>query len=162
MRITTSLASVVVSPGAAGTTILTLSDIRDIDGTRVPDGAQVGIAVADMASKDPRGSVIRSAGGAILDGTPAVNNPAFQVFGIANGRVTATYSSGAVSPGPVLGSLAVVQVQAVDSGGNVLGTEAAATLDLNLRATADQAIIEVGRSSLYADKADRRSHLQIQ
>src|SRR5207248_8970395 len=114
----------------SGTSVLVLTDIRDIDGTRVPDGAKVAISAADMASKDPSGASIRSAGGAILDGTLSPNNPNFRVFTISSGAVTATYSSQPVMPAALVGALSVIQVIAGDAAGNVLGNEAIATYDL--------------------------------
>jgi hypothetical protein len=153
--------TVQVSLTTPGTSVLTISNIRDIDGTLVPDGAQIAISVADMASKDPTGNVIRSAGGVILDGTPAANNPNFKVYTILGGSVTANYSSTPVTPPGLTGSLTLVQVQAADAGGNVLGTEAIATFDLNLHAATDQAIVLPNRASLYGDSADRRTHFRV-
>jgi len=148
--------TVQVSPGVPGTATITLSDIRDIDGTRVPDGAKVAIAVADMSSKDARGSPVHSAGGDILDGQPAANNPSFRIFSVLGGTVVATYSTGGIAPVSVMGALAVVQVQGADASGNVLGTELVGALGINVRASADRAIVEPSATSVYADKADRR------
>ncbi len=153
--------AVQVSLTTPGTSALTISNIRDIDGTLVPDGAQIAISVADMASKDPTGNVIRSAGGVILNGTPAANNPSFKVFTILGGSVTANYSSTPIAPPGLTGTLTIVQVQAADAGGNVLGTEAIATFDLNLRAATDQAIVLPDHASLYGDSADHRTHFRV-
>jgi hypothetical protein len=147
-----------VTPGSS---VLTISNIRDIDGTLVPDGAQIAISVADMASKDPVGGLIRSAGGTILDGVPAANNPNFRVYTVLGGSVTATYSSTPVTPPALTGSLAIVQVLGADANNNVLGSEAIATFDLNLHAAADQAIVLPDRASLYGDSADRRTHFRV-
>jgi hypothetical protein len=153
--------TVVVSPGVPGTTTITLSDIRDIEGTRVPDGALVAIAVADMAAKDARGQAVRSAGGEILDGDVAPNNQAFRVFPVIGGTVQATYSSGGVVPAPVRGTLAVVQVQGADAAGNVLGTEVIGAMGINVRAATDQAIVEPAFSTVYADTGDRRVRVAV-
>lgn len=155
-------ATVVVNGATPGTTTLTITDIRDIEGTLVPDGAKVALSAVNMASHDPAGGTISSAGGTIVDGDPAPNNASFKVFTIFGGRVTATYSSSPVTPAPILGALAIVQMQAADADGNILGTEAVATLDLNLRAGTDQAIVGPVPPVLYADGADRRSHFTIQ
>ena len=152
-----------VTVGATpGTATLTVSDIRDIDGTLVPDGAKIALSAVNMASHDPAGNAIGSAGGTIVDGDPAPNNASFKVFTISGGLVTATYSSAPVTPAAVTGALAVVQMQAADADGNVLGTAAAATLDLNLRAATDRAIVAPVPAALYADGADRRSHFTVQ
>src|SRR6185312_9394805 len=132
--INASPATVTVNGATPGTTTLTISDIRDIEGTLVPDGAKVALSAVNMASHDPAGGTISSAGGTIVDGDPAPNNASFKVFTIFGGRVTATFSSAPVTPAALFGALAVVQMQAADADGNVLGTEAVATLDLNLRA----------------------------
>ena len=144
-----------------GTAVVTLTDIRDIDGTRIADGAKVAISAADMASKDPAGVSIRSAGGAIIDGTPAPNNPNFRVFTILSGSVTATYSSQPVMPASLTGALSVLQVIAADANGNVLGNEAIATFDLNLRSATDLGTVVVSPSSFFVDRSDRRSHVTI-
>jgi hypothetical protein len=149
----------VTSASNPGSTTLTLSDIRDIDGTRVPDGAKVALSAADMATKDPRHVAIRSAGGQIVDGVTAANNASFKVFTITGGSVTATYSSLPVMPTAYTGALSVIQVMPVDAGGNVLGDQAIATFDLNLRAATDPAIGSTVPSSLFVDKADRRVHV---
>jgi hypothetical protein len=146
------------TPGAS---VITISNIRDIDGTLVPDGAQIAISVADMASKDPTGNLFRSAGGAIVDGVPAANNPNFKVFTIVGGTVTATYSSTPVTPPGLTGSLAIIQMQAADASGNLLGNEAVATFDLNVHAATDQAIVLPDKASLYGDSADRRIHFRV-
>src|SRR4029077_17708069 len=80
--------TVVGSATLPGSTVVTFSDIRDIEGTRVADGAKVGIAVVDSATKDPRGNAIHSAGGLILDGTPAANNANFRIFTVSSGAVS--------------------------------------------------------------------------
>jgi hypothetical protein len=147
---------------APGTAVLTLSDIRDIEGVLVPDGTKIALAVADMASKDPIGNPIRSAGGTITNGDPAANNPSFKVFTILGGQVSATYSSAPVDPAAALGALSVVQVLAADAGGNVLGQEAVATFDLNLKRPTDRALISLSTPSLYADKTDRRVPVHIE
>jgi hypothetical protein len=159
---TASPATVVVSPGLPASTTITLSDIRDLDGTRVPDGAKVAIAVADMAAKDARGNPIRSAGGEIVDGEIASNNPAFRIFTVNSGTVTATYSSGGIVPAPIRGALAVVQVLGADEAGNVLGTHVVGAMGLNVRAAADRAIVQPAFSSVYADMADRRVRVSVQ
>jgi hypothetical protein len=159
--ITASPAGVIVSGSTPGTTTLTVSNIRDIDGNQVPDGAWIALTATDMASLDPRGHQIRSAGGVISDGAAAPNNSAFRVYQILNGTVTATYNSGTVSPAPVSGAVAVIQMQAADSSGNVLGTKAAATADLNIHASTDQAVVLVSPGSLYADGNDRRATFTI-
>jgi hypothetical protein len=159
--ITANPPTVQVSLTTPGTSVLTISNIRDIDGTLVPDGAQIAISVADMASKDPTGNVIRSAGGTILDGIPAANNPNFRVYTILGGSVTVNYSSTPVTPPGLTGSLTIVQVQAADASNNVLGNEAVATFDLNLHAATDQAIVLPDRASLYGDSADHRTHFRV-
>lgn len=160
--INASPATVTVNGATPGTTTLTISDIRDIEGTLVPDGAKVALSAVNMASHDPAGGTISSAGGTIVDGDPAPNNASFKVFTIFGGRVTATFSSAPVTPAALFGALAVVQMQAADADGNVLGTEAVATLDLNLRAAADRAVLGPVPSALYADRVDRRSHFTVQ
>ena len=161
MTLSASPTTVAVPAGAPATTTLTITNIRDIDGTLLLDGAKIAVAVADMASTDPRANPFRSAGGAIVDGVPAANNTNFQVFTISGGTVTATYSSASVTPAPVTGALALVQIQAADTAGNVLGTHAVGTLDLNLRPAADRAIVSPSPSSLYADRVDRRSQVTV-
>jgi hypothetical protein len=160
--ITASPAAVTVNGTTPGTTTLTITNILDINGSVVPDGAMIALSAANMASNDPTGNGIVSAGGTIVSGTPATNNTNFQVFTILNGMVTATYSSQPVSPTSIMGALAVIQMQAADSNGNVLGTQAVSTMDLNVRASTDQAIVAPVPSSLFGDKADRRSQFTIQ
>lgn len=155
-------ATVVVSGSTPGTSVITLTNIRDINGTVVPDGANVALSAANMASLDPVGVGIVSAGGVFTDGTPAANNANFRVYTILNGAVTATYSSQPVTPAPLSGALTVIQMQAADANGNVLGTNAVGTLDLNIRASTDQAIIAPVPSELYADGSPRVSQFTVQ
>lgn len=150
------------TPAAPGFVTLTLNNIRDIDGSRVPDGAKVGIAVADGASTDPRGGLVHSAGGLIVDGTTSANKPAFKVFTIQGGTVTATYSTGSLTPTAISGATAVVQVMPVDASDNVIGTETIGTIDLMARHPGDQALITATPTTVYADRADRRVHLVVQ
>jgi hypothetical protein len=158
----TAVPPTVVVTTAPGTTTLTITNIRDIEGSLVPDGGRIALSAADMASKNGLGDAIRSAGGAIAGGTVAANNPLFQVFTILGGSVTATYSSGVIVPASKSGALAVVQVLGADASNNVLGVEALSTIDINLRAVADQVFIHPAPSSLYADRADRQSHLRVE
>lgn len=154
-------ATVVASADSPGETVLTIDDIRDINGSLVPDGARIAISAADMASKDPSGDIIHSAGGSIVEGSPAPNNPSFKVFEIENGMVTVTYSSYPVTADPVLGTTARVQVQAADDLGNVLGTEAIATIHLNIRNSTDRAVIALSPTYIYGDGADRSVHFTM-
>lgn len=154
----------VIANGSAapGTTTITVSNIRDSEGTLVPDGGKIALAVADMASVNGLAAAFRSAGGEIQGGVPAANHAAFRVFTISGGEVTATYSSTSVVPAARSGALAIVQVLGADADNNVLGTEAVSSLDLNLRLPADQAIVHVAPSTLYADRVDRRAHIRVQ
>ena len=161
LRISAEPPTVVVREGAPGTAVLTLTDIRDIDGALVPDGGRVAIAVSNMASRDPRGAGFGSAGGTIVDGDPAPNNASFRVFTILDGTVVARYSSQPITPGLRGGATTLVQIQGADRDGNVLGTEAVATLDLAIKDGRDPALVQVAPSSLYGDKTDRRSHVVI-
>ncbi len=162
-------ADVTVAPSTLGVTaaqpataVVTLSNIRDIDGNLVPDGARVALSAADMASEDPRGVALRSAGGQIVDGEPAANNAAFKVFTVYGGSVTATYSSSPVDPTAVTGALALVQVLPADPAGNVLGQKAIATYDVNLRGLTDRARVYLSQPTVYADKVDRRVNVRIE
>src|SRR6185295_7695695 len=125
--------SVIVKATQPGTTTLTITNIRDIEGNLVPDGGKIALTAADLASKNGLGDLLRSAGGTIVNGTPAANNPSFKVFDISGGSVTATYSSSPVVPGANNGATALVQVLGADDAGNVLGIEAISSIDLNLR-----------------------------
>lgn len=156
-----NMATVEVSESEPGIALLTIDNIRDIDGTLVPDGAKIAVSAVNMASMDPTGTAISSAGGTILDGEVASNNANFKVFTIAGGKAEVTFSSYPVTPEPVMGTRAIVQIQAADASGNVLGTKAIATFDINIRAAADRAIIALSPTQLYADGADRRSHFTI-
>jgi hypothetical protein len=154
----------VIAGGAAlpGTTTVTVSNIRDREGTLVPDGGRIALAVADMASVNGVAAAFRSAGGGIQGGEPAANSAVFRVFTISGGSVTATYSSTTVVPAARSGALAIVQILGADADGNVLGNEAISSLDINLRPPADPAIVHVSPSTLYADRADRRAHIRVQ
>ena len=154
----------VIAGGAAspGATTITISNIRDSEGTLVPDGGKVALAVADMASTNGLGAAFRSAGGEIQGGVPAANHAAFRVFTINGGEVTATYSSTTVVPAARSGALAIVQVLGADADDNVLGTEAVSSLDINVRAPVDQAIVHVDPATMYADRVDRRAHIRVQ
>lgn len=159
--ITANPATVQVNGSTPGTSTITITNIRDINGTVVPDGAKVALSAANGATVNPAGTSIPSAGGVFTDGTTAANNPNFQVYTIQNGTVTASYSSQPVVPGPVSGTLAVLQMQAADSNNNVLGTKAVSAQDINIRASTDSALVSVSPGSLYADRADHRSHITI-
>jgi len=160
--ITANPPMVTSSAGAAGISTITVGNIRDINGTLVPDGTNIALSVANQASANGLGDLIPSAGGSITDGSPAANNPNFKVFTIQGGSVTATYSGQPVSPPPVFGSVAVVQMLPADSAGNIIGTEVEATQDINVRATTDLAIVGATPASLYADRGDHRSHVVVQ
>jgi hypothetical protein len=147
---------------SSGLSTITVSNIRDINGTLVPDGTKIALSAASAASKNGFGDSILSAGGTIVDGTPAANNQNFKVFTITGGTVTATYSGQPVNPPGLTGTTAVIQMLAADSSGNVLGTEVAATQDINLRAPTDRAIVGPSPASLYADGGDHRSHVVVQ
>ncbi len=159
--ITANPATVVVNGSTSGTSTITITNIRDINGTAVPDGANVALSAASMASVNPAGTPIPSAGGAFTDGTPAANNANFAVYTIHNGSVTATYASQPVTPTPFSGALAVIQMQAADANNNVLGMRAVSTQDVNIRSSTDGAIVSASPGSLYADRGDHRSHLTI-
>jgi hypothetical protein len=160
--VTASPATVRVPANAPGTTTITISNIRDLEGTLIPDGAPVAITAANLASKNPNGVAFTSAGGSISGGTVSPNNPKFQVFTVQGGKVTATYSSDQITPTVKRGAQVVVQVQAADADGNVLGGDAISTLDLPLRAASDEATVHASPSTLYADKADRRAQLRVE
>ena len=159
--ITGNPATVIVNGSTPGTSTITISNIRDINGTVVPDGAKIALTASSMASVNPAGTPIPSAGGVFTDGTPAANNSNFVVYTILNGSVTATYSSQPVTPTPLTGALAVIQMQGADANNNVLGTRAVSTQDINIRSSSDTAIISVSPGSLYADRGDHRSHVTI-
>ena len=162
LRLSASPPAVVVPTGAEGTTTLVVEDIRDIEGTPVPDGARIALAVEDMATVDPFGRPVTSVGGKIEGGVPATNDARFSVFIVEGGAVTADYRSDTVVPQALLGTAAVVQALAADGAGNVLGNETIGTLHLNLRAATDPAIVHVGPSSLYADEGPRRASVRVQ
>ena len=162
LHVSASPATVAVPSGGEGTTALLVDDIRDIEGTPVPDGARIALAVDDMASLDPFGQAVHSVGGRIEGGVPAANDPRFRVFVVEGGAVAAEYRSDTVVPEPFLGSTAVVQALAADASANVLGRETIGTLDLNLRAQTDTAIVHVEPASLYADEGPRRATLRIE
>ncbi|HKF22304.1 MAG TPA: carboxypeptidase regulatory-like domain-containing protein [Candidatus Angelobacter sp.] len=161
-NIVASPSMVISSPTSSGTASLTITNVRDVDGTLLPDGSKIGLSVANGATKNGFGDSIPSAGGTIVDGTPSANNANFKVFTISGGSVTATYSGQPVSPSALTGSIAVVQMVGADSSGNVLGTEVAATQDINLHAANDPAIVGTSPASLYADTGDHRSHVVVQ
>lgn len=151
----------VVSAANPAAATLTLDDFRDIDGTRVPDGVKIALSAANMATKNAADKPIPSAGGTIVGGDPAPNNPNFRIFTISGGAVTAGYSSAPVLPTAYTGAVAVVQVMPADSNGNVIGTEAIGSIDLSLRLATDRAFATVTPTTLYADTGDRRATLQI-
>lgn len=159
--ITANPSTVVVNGSTPATSTITVTNIHDINGTVVPDGANIALSAANMATVNPAGTPIPSAGGVFIDGTTAANNPSFQVYTIKNGTVTATYSSQSVAPTPVTGALAVIQMQAADANYNVLGTRVVSSQDMNIRASTDTAIVSVSPGSLYADRADHRSHVTL-
>jgi hypothetical protein len=156
-RIVPDWPTVTVTPGTPGTTLLTISDIRDIEGTRVPDGTRIALSVANLASKDPRGGSIVSAGGVIQGGEPAANHTDFRVFTVVGGTAIATYTTGTLSPAAITGLHVVVQMLAADEQNNVLGEKVVATADMSVRLASDRATVYVTPGSLYADYADRRA-----
>jgi Bacterial Ig-like domain/Carboxypeptidase regulatory-like domain len=153
--------TLVVNGSTPATSTISVTNIRDIDGTVVPDGANIALSAANMATVNPAGTPVPSAGGVFIDGTPAANNPNFRVYTIRNGTVTATYSTQSVAPTPITGALAVIQMQAADGNNNVLGTRVVSSQDINIRASIDTAIVSVSSGSLYADRADHRSHVTV-
>jgi hypothetical protein len=159
--ITANPATVVVNGTTPNTSIITVTNIRDINGTIVPDGANIALSAANMATVNPAGTPVPSAGGAFIDGTTAANNPNFQVYTIRNGTVTATYSSQSVTATPITGTLAVIQMQATDANNNVLGTRVVSSQDLNIRASTDTAIVSVSPGSLYADRGNHLSQVTV-
>ncbi len=159
--ITANPETVVVSGSTPSTSTITVTNIRDIDGTVVPDGANIALSAANMASVNPAGTPVPSAGGVFTDGTAAANNSNFRVYTIQNGMVTATYSSQSVTPAPITGALAVIQMQAADANNNVLGSRVVSSQDINIRAATDTAIVSVSAGSLYADRGDHRSHVTV-
>ncbi len=162
-RIAATSATVKVPPGGSGTTELIIDNIRDIDGTAVPDNANLAVSAANMASSDPTGKEFVSAGGAITNGDPSPNKREFfRYFPIKDGKVTAIYTTDPAVPISVTGTQAIVQVQAADLLGNVLGTKAIATIEINIRASTDRAIISMAPTQLYGDGFDRRSHFTIE
>ncbi len=159
--ITANPETVVVNGTTATTSIITVTNIRDIDGNVVPDGANIALSAANMATVNPAGTPVPSAGGTFIDGTTAANNPNFQVYTIKSGTVTATYSSQSVTATPITGTYAVIQMQAADANYNVLGTRVVSSQDINIRASTDTAIVSVSAGSLYADRGDHRSHVTV-
>lgn len=159
--LTANPATVLVNGTAASTSTITITNIRDINGTVVPDGASVALSAANMASNNPAGTPVPSAGGGFTDGTPAANNPNFEIYTIHNGTVTATYSTQSVTAAPIVGTVAVIQMQAADANNNVLGSRVVSSQDVNIRATSDTAVVSVSPGSLYADRGDHRSHITV-
>lgn len=159
--ITANPATVVVNGSTPSTSIITITNILDIDGDVVPDGANVALSAANMATVNPAGTPVPSAGGTFIDGTTAANNPNFQVYTIKNGKVTATYSSQSVTATPITGTTAVIQMQAADVNYNVLGTRVVSSQDLNIRASTDTAIVSVSPGSLYADRGNHLSQVTV-
>src|SRR6202034_3649147 len=159
--ITANPATLVVNGTTPATSIITVTNIRDINGTIVPDGANIALSAANMATVNPAGTPVPSAGGAFIDGITATNNPNFQVYTIRNGTVTATYSSQSVTATPITGTLAVIQMQAADANYNVLGTRVVSCQDLNIRASTDTAIVSVSPGSLYADRGNHLSQVTV-
>jgi len=159
--ITANPPMVTSSPTVPGTSTITITNIRDINGTLVPDGNNIALSATNGASHNGFGDAIPSAGGTILDGVPAANNVNFKIFTISGGSVTATYSSQSINPAAITGSIAVIQMQAADSAGNVLGTEVMATEDINVRAVTDRVIAGGTPGSIYADTGDHRSHMTV-
>jgi hypothetical protein len=160
--ITANPPMVTSSSTAPGTSTITITNIRDINGTLVPDGNNIALSATNGVSHNGFGDAIPSAGGTIVDGVPAANNVNFKVFTISGGTVTATYSSQSINPSALTGSIAVIQMQAADSAGNVLGTEVTATQDINVRAVTDRVIAGGTPGSIYADTGDHRSHMTAQ
>ncbi|MFZ1010565.1 MAG: carboxypeptidase regulatory-like domain-containing protein [Candidatus Sulfotelmatobacter sp.] len=159
--ITANPATVIVTGSTASTSIITITNIKDIDGNVVPDGANIALSAANMATVNPAGTPVPSAGGAFIDGATAANNPNFQVYTIRNGAVTATYSTQSVTPSPITGTMAVIQMQASDANGNVLGTRVVSSQDINIRASTDTAIVSVSPGSLYADRGNHTSQVTV-
>ena len=159
--ITANPETVIVNGSTAGTSTITVTNIRDIDGTVVPDGANIALSATNMATLNPAGTPVPSAGGVFIDGTTAANNPNFQVYTIRSGAVTATYSSQSVTPTSITGATAVIQMQAADANFNVLGSRIVSSQDINIRAATDTAIVSVSSGSLYADRGDHRSHVTV-
>jgi hypothetical protein len=159
--ITANPATLVVNGTTPTTSIITVTNIRDINGTIVPDGANIALSATNMATVNPAGTPVSSAGGVFIDGTTAANNPNFQVYTIKNGTVTATYSSQSVTASPITGTLAVIQMQAADANNNVLGTRVVSSQDLNIRASTDTAIVSVSPGSLYADRGNHLSQVTV-
>jgi len=159
--ITANPETVIVNGSTAGTSTITVTNIRDIDGTVVPDGANIALSATNMATLNPAGTPVPSAGGVFIDGTTAANNPNFQVYTIRSGAVTATYSSQSVTPTSITGATAVIQMQAADANFNVLGSRVVSSQDINIRAATDTAIVSVSTGSLYADRGDHRSHVTV-
>lgn len=159
--ITANPATVLVNGTTPGTSTITITNIRDIDGTVVPDGANIALSATNMATVNPAGTAVPSAGGAFTDGVTAANNPNFQVYTIHNGTVTATYSTQSIAAAPVTGTLAVIQMLAADTNNNVLGTRVVSSQDINIRNSADIAVVSVSPASLYADRGDHRSHVTV-
>lgn len=159
--ITANPSTVVVTGSTASTSTITITNIKDIDGDVVPDGANIALSAANMATLNPAGTPVPSAGGAFIDGTPAANNANFQVYTIKNGTVTATYSTQSIMPTPITGTLAVIQMQAADANGNVLGTRVVSSQDINIRASTDTAIVSVSPGSLYADRGNHTSQVTV-
>jgi len=159
--ITANPSTVLVNGTTPSTSAITITNIRDIDGTIVPDGANIALSATNMATVNPAGTPVPSTGGAFIDGTTAANNPNFQVYTIHNGTVTATYSTQSITATPISGTLAVIQMQAADANNNVLGTRVVSSQDINIRASVDAAVVSVSPGSLYADRGDHRSHVTI-
>ena len=150
-----------VNSSTPATSTITVTNIRDINGNVVPDGANVALSATNMATVNPAGIPVPSAGGAFTDGSTAANNPNFQVYTIRNGAVTATYSTQSVTATPISGTIAVVQMQAADANYNVLGSRVVSSQDINIRASSDTAIVSVSPGSLYADRGDHRSQVTV-
>ncbi len=159
--ITANPSTLRVNGSTPATSTITITNIKDINGTIVPDGANLALSASNMATVNPAGTPVPSAGGAFIDGTTAANNPNFQVYTIKNGTVTATYSTQSVTAAPVSGTVAVIQMQAADATGNVLGTRVVSSQDINIRASTDTAIVSVSPGSLYADRGDHRSQVTV-
>ncbi|MCU1246824.1 MAG: LamG domain protein jellyroll fold domain protein, partial [Acidobacteria bacterium] len=138
VKITPNPGTVVVG-ASPGTTTMTLSDIRDIHGALVPDGTKIALSAANAATRNGLGADIASVGGNLVDGTLSPNNAGFKIYSVTGGQVTATYSSGSVTPAAFSGAVAVVTALAADDSGNVIGNESIGAAVINLHASSDQA-----------------------
>lgn len=160
-------ASATLGDGGLNLITITLTDLRDASGARVPDGVQIVVSsLSGCAHRDRNGGCLfPSAEGQFANGAPAPDFGAdlrARLYTVTNGSVVVQYDASTVQV-PVGSTLtALIQFLPATAGGVRIGSNSFAVVPITLTsASASSTHVSVQPASVLADGGDRRTTITV-